>query len=990
MLSSKMVFSLRSLITLFVFALVLPSVMAGDFKVTITGPGLEFPDSEFYNDDSIHNIELVVVSDQTLPTTFPGNINLYVEDNKGFPLETIDYKIEIADDENYPLRTPKVRRLNVKITGAPNPPVGKIILTIPAFDTPDPTVLDANGRSKAATHTILLVNLSPSSDHPDHPDHPDHLSIPKVVSIQRLRPISQAAVSAFEEQRVMGAFDVRIVLTEKPHDGLKLDLIQVEGGIASDLKVGTPFTWHGGLESDGTPNAAQALRPHPSEGRYQFDPDYIPLRNTVTENNTNDIYVPLPTSDNGMYHQYRVTITPYQRATTVKISIKEFHDGETPYKNYYLPIHVDLKPNGREQLRLNVEKVDPVKRQAGYRVVLPKGIVIPAGGYLVITKNTAGSEVVEPEGSPGIPDATVRTRAERLYNVVEAATLPNLAIQLLNGVVVDVESQHTLIITEVMWGEDASLNPSTNSQWIELYNPGNAYTTVDDTVRTINVNEALTLSFYAPHEFTAIPVRAADGTLPAGITDRIGTIDATGQDWSPAGKGQSGRTGTGEQAFNRGAFVGTVELKSMYRVIDAIGVIANGQLKASWVASARPGVNFDLNAVGIRIGTPGAAADATETPADIAAEQKKIASTGTIPEDGQIYISEIMFAGGGTLPQWIEIANGSKTEEVNLSGWTLTVANAVADADVSVGATATFTIPDGTKISPSGQHDSPSTILVVTEQGRSNVTGEMAAGQVVNLWRHQQDALILLGVTKRKYSLLSDMAFQITLAPPEIETIAANQRNAATDRVGNLGADGTAAWVLPVHEEGGRSSILRRHVPAFFGPAEPKDGRRMDNWVLASDTNFAQPMHDIHESNFYGSPKDVGTPGFRAGGALPVELSHFRPARDKTTGTVVITWSTQSELNNAGFFIKRSNQPDGEFKVINAAMITGAGTTSEKQFYIYTDTTAQPNVVYYYQIEDVSLDGNRQVLTRGIRLKGHVGAAGKATLTWGELKSSRE
>ena len=40
-------------------------------------------------------------------------------------------------------------------------------------------------------------------------------------------------------------------------------------------------------------------------------------------------------------------------------------------------------------------------------------------------------------------------------------------------------------------------------------------------------------------------------------------------------------------------------------------------------------------------------------------------------------------------------------------------------------------------------------------------------------------------------------------------------------------------------------------------------------------------------------------------------------------------------------------------------MVPGAGTTSEKQFYTYQDTTAQPNVVYYYQIEDVSLDGNR-------------------------------
>ena len=129
--------------------------------------------------------------------------------------------------------------------------------------------------------------------------------------------------------------------------------------------------------------------------------------------------------------------------------------------------------------------------------------------------------------------------------------------------------------------------------------------------------------------------------------------------------------------------------------------------------------------------------------------------------------------------------------------------------------------------------------------------------------------------------------------------------------------------------------------------------------MLASDTNLGEPTR-LSAHSYYGLPIDVGTPGFRAGGALPVELSHFRPARDKETGAVVITWSTQSELNNAGFFIKRSRQRDGEFKIINATMIPGAGTTSERQSYTYTDTTAQANVVYYYQIEDVSLDGNHQ------------------------------
>ena len=373
---------------------------------------------------------------------------------------------------------------------------------------------------------------------------------------------------------------------------------------------------------------------------------------------------------------------------------------------------------------------------------------------------------------------------------------------------------------------------------------------------------------------------------------------------------------------------------------------------------------------------------ATETTAEKAKADTTAAAKATdtsvmIPEEGQIYISEIMFAGGGFLPQWIEISNGSRTEQVNLSGWTLTVENATADADVFVSAKAKFRIPEGTRIDPSGQHDTPSTLLVVTKQGRTNLDGRMADGQVVNL-----------DISRHRYALLSDMAFKITLSPPARPIVPeqATARAAATDVVGNLSVDDTATWALPMNAEGGRGSIIRRHVPVSMGPAEPKDGEMMESWVLASDMSLAEPMR-LSAHSYYGFPTDVGTPGFRAGGALPVELSHFRPERQKDTRAVVITWSTQSELNNAGFFIKRSQQRDGEFQIINATMIPGAGTTSEKQFYTYTDTTAQPNVVYYYQIKDVSLDGNRQTLTNGTRLKGHIGAAGKLTTLWGDLKT---
>ena len=741
MLSKKMAFSLVCLITLLTLAMVVLCAMAtGDFEVKVEGPTTV----TYATGETTVEVKLKVIADKPLPNPLVANLSVFDKDGFLIAIDINNPQITVTDDTDYAMRTGRVRQLDVNISVKINDgTVAKVVITVPKTATTDPTVPAADSMSKVVHHTIRLLETPLANS-----------SHPQVVSIQRLGPISQAAVSAFEEAEVTGTFDVRIVFTEKPHD-FKLDTINVEGGTASNLVVGTPFAWHGGRNADGSRNAAETLRPHPIEGMYAHNLAGVP-------EGADGVTVPLPSGDDDMYHQYRVTITPYQGVGMVKISIKEFHDRASSFK-----------PDSREQLRLAV--------------------------------------------------ATTTT-------------------------------------TEVM----ASLPQS-------------------------------------------------------------------------EGGAQTKATETGAEAK----------------------ATANVAATADVDVSATESVKVEVPDTSVMI-----------------------------PMEGQIYISEIMFARGkhGTLTQWIEISNGSRTEQVNLSGWTLKVENATADADVSVGAKAVFTVPKGTKIDPSSQNDTPSTVLVVTEQGRNNLTGAMADGQVVNLWTDQQLELFRLDIFKRRYSLLSDMAFKITLTPPA--ALITPPAVDATDVVGNLGADGAATWTLPMAEGNARSSIIRRHVAGSVGPAEPKDGEMLESWVLASDTGFAQSTH-LRAHSYYGLPIDVGTPGFRAGGVLPVELSHFRPTRDKDTGAVVITWSTQSELNNAGFFVKRSQQRDGQFQIINVTMILGAGTTSEKQFYTYTDTTAQRSVVYYYQIEDVSLDGNRQTLTRGIRLKGHVGAAGKATVLWGDLKASQ-
>ena len=124
----------------------------------------------------------------------------------------------------------------------------------------------------------------------------------------------------------------------------------------------------------------------------------------------------------------------------------------------------------------------------------------------------------------------------------------------------------------------------------------------------------------------------------------------------------------------------------------------------------------------------------------------------------------------------------------------------------------------------------------------------------------------------------------------------------------------------------------------------------------------------------------------KGGDPLPVTLSSFKATR--TAEGAVINWTTESELDNAGFNILRSRTKTGAFEKINAKLIQGAGTTGERSTYTWTDTTAKPNKVYYYQIEDVSYAGVHQTLTT-TRLRGLVSAKGKMTTQWADFKKDQ-
>ena len=920
MLSKKMTFSLMSLITLLAFAFITVPVMAAD-EITTT----------LTYDSNVRG------SDITVTITFGAVVG---RANGILVVPTV-----IVTDENgleANALTVTVAQKDIDADTLLNQFDGKTFMfTIPASATAGGVVaksiyihvakgvkaadLNSADLSAAAAATITLI--APGVADPD---------APTVVSITRAVPVGSTLASAFIAQVVSGTFQVKIVLSEQPKAFAAANLA-VSGAVAvvdADIVAGVAFA------ASDTP-----VVPPLSEGGY-----------------TTSDTVPGPTSDDEKYYPYLVSITPDGTADMVIVKVAEFENNDpagfsaatghfVSSKKYITPPDaiLDSQPNGRQRLTVAVTK-DATALAAGHEVLLTNKRVAPAGGYLIVATDPAMTGINLPtnaDADDNAPKAEERSPAEMKYNAIKVG-LPNLEAFLANGGTIDLVSPAAgLVISEIMWGSDASLLVNSNSQWIEIKNTTAANIATGDKTHK--------LIFYGPNETLPDMSVAANN-----IQDRVGTIGAGGY-WSLAGKGQSGRTGAGEAKTDLTAVVPTQPIISMQRTIDATGVGADGTMASSWTQSTPPAVNFAPAAGPNRIASPG---DESATyPVAPVVVAPVVAPTVPVAMPEDIMISEIMVdTGGGRLPQWIELTNVSGAE-VSLAGWSLMITNSDADDDV-VGSLVSIDL-SGT-LGVGGGEDAGGTmgksLLLVAGNARSS-SNLVGSDRVVDI-SDQVDQ-------KGRYTLISTMGFMAALIPPQTTGILTYG-----DIAGNL-EDG---WELPA-SEGGRSSLIRREMDTA-GMATM--GTMANGWVLASSTALVSGP-----ATWYGSDEDAGTPGYDAGGPLPVQLSHFRPARDRDTGAAVITWSTQSELNNAGFFIKRSQQRDGQFKVINAAMIQGAGTISEKQFYTYTDTTAQPNVVYYYQIEDVSLDGNRQTLTNGIRLKGHIGAAGKLTTTWGDLKTSQ-
>jgi len=73
---------------------------------------------------------------------------------------------------------------------------------------------------------------------------------------------------------------------------------------------------------------------------------------------------------------------------------------------------------------------------------------------------------------------------------------------------------------------------------------------------------------------------------------------------------------------------------------------------------------------------------------------------------------------------------------------------------------------------------------------------------------------------------------------------------------------------------------------------------------------------------------------------------------------VQVEWTTETEMNTAGFNLYRSESPNGPFDFkVNAHLIPASSDPLTGSRYTFTDPTARPGVTYYYLLQEVETTG---------------------------------
>ncbi|MCL6582027.1 MAG: right-handed parallel beta-helix repeat-containing protein [bacterium] len=149
--------------------------------------------------------------------------------------------------------------------------------------------------------------------------------------------------------------------------------------------------------------------------------------------------------------------------------------------------------------------------------------------------------------------------------------------------------------------------------------------------------------------------------------------------------------------------------------------------------------------------------------------------------------------------------------------------------------------------------------------------------------------------------------------------------------------------------------------PLFVDPGSGDFHLRVGSPCIDAGTHMGAPGNDKdgiirpQEGDGDGEAEwDMGAYEYKPEPTL-ITLDQFSAALQGSA--VVITWTTLSEINTAGFNLWRAQEDGGEYVKINPVPIGAEGGSSLAAEYSYLDNMVSPATRYYYQLEEVDSTG---------------------------------
>jgi hypothetical protein len=107
--------------------------------------------------------------------------------------------------------------------------------------------------------------------------------------------------------------------------------------------------------------------------------------------------------------------------------------------------------------------------------------------------------------------------------------------------------------------------------------------------------------------------------------------------------------------------------------------------------------------------------------------------------------------------------------------------------------------------------------------------------------------------------------------------------------------------------------------------------------------------------------------------AAALGLLAFLAWQDLSSTSVLVEWSTASELDTAGFNLYRSEEPEGEFVKVNSSLVPASSDPLVGGSYTYEDAEVRPGRTYYYRLEEVEYDGGTSTFGPiSVRAENHI------------------